>query len=778
MVSSVENAIMEDKSRNRHRVTPKELLVKSNPSLYAEVDTNRQMNNMISNRRWEVDSHSKDDSHVKPMSNLMAPGPSFPFLSRTNSMNNLHHYSGGKMLRKQHSHSNHDLSGFDRKDHSKYAAALHRQQNYSMEDLRHVAESDKENRKSLHFPAIRRERTKTVAPSSFPGSDSSGVNFPNVRSDLSWPLQNGSNGEIRINHFSRDKTRVLGKPFVHKLEKWFSEIPSEEYEKADQSRNVENSDSSKSFSMRGKQRNVSSKSQWKVPVLKPMQNIPNKYLELRKETNTNGIKDTNINRDQYKLRQKSLLQLKMNSVENRERTLTKTAFEVDEDLRQYTFHTERYPPTEQQHRPTLEDLARARKQTGDGVGKIDIGEFAIDAYNIKPNSKFNFANLDPNGVYGSMNGHSNSGSVGSNDSGVQRTPERGDPSKTAIVNLEMSRSRGSRSNQNKTSNDYVGMNMANQKRPGHTAAIGSSDVSTYNANPGKGYNRSKSVLSKFNTLEVFGNDPKSKQIHEYPDHGQFLGSMLTIEENGGSKKPVKVPVYKLDLKTMTKRSVHQKSETSEDLIPGSDNVVQEIPTLSLEFRTGEVVVNRKSGVELSLSSRNKPSKRDHVKTSSIRDDTPPEFVDRAAGSAYHQDRLDAVSDGTMTVTPELRRNIVPNTQEQLITPREVESEAKIDQIQNPEAVDEGYVNGDSPTENINGTLKEPESFENTQENTQEKQLEQAVATELTVETSRQHSKEKSENDNMQIIEAGYLETIGDQSEQIPLNNPLEEKKWR
>ncbi|XP_033740258.1 LOW QUALITY PROTEIN: uncharacterized protein LOC117327410 [Pecten maximus] len=441
MVSSVEDAIMEDKSRNRHRVTPKELLMKSNPSLYADVGKNRQMNNMLSNRRWEVDTHSKDDSNMKPMSRLEAPGPSFPFLSRTSSMNNLNQYSSSKMLRKHHSHSNQDLSGLDRKDHNKYSAALHRQQNYSMEDLRHVSESDKENRKSLYFPAIRRERTKTMAPSSFPGSDS-GVNFPNVRSDLSGPLQNGSHGEIRINHSIRDKTRLNGKPFTHKLEKWFSEIPGEGYDNAYHSRFIENSDSSKSSSQREKEMNVPSRTQWKVPVLKPMQNIPNKYLELRNELNANGTvnKETNINRDQYKLRQKSLLQLKLNAAEERERHMTKFSFDFDHDSRQYTFHTDRCPPTEHQHqRHTLEDLARARKHVGDGVRKIDIGEFAIDAYNIKPNSKFTFANLDSDGMYGSANEHSNSESVSSNDS-VQRTPERGDPSRTAIVNLEMSRS--------------------------------------------------------------------------------------------------------------------------------------------------------------------------------------------------------------------------------------------------------------------------------------------------------------------------------------------------
>lgn len=131
MVSSVEDAIMDDKRRGHHGVTPKELLVKSNPGLYAEVTSNpRHMHNMLSSRKWAEDS--KDDSHVKHVSSLLVPGPSFPFMSRTSSMNNINNF-GGKMLRKHHSQSNQDLSAIDRRD--KYSG-VHRSLNISMEDLR------------------------------------------------------------------------------------------------------------------------------------------------------------------------------------------------------------------------------------------------------------------------------------------------------------------------------------------------------------------------------------------------------------------------------------------------------------------------------------------------------------------------------------------------------------------------------------------------------------------------------------------------------------------
>ncbi|XP_069135841.1 uncharacterized protein [Argopecten irradians] len=779
MVSSVEDAIMEDQNRNRHRVTPKELLVKSNPSLYAEVSINRQSNNMLSNRRWEIDSRSKDDSNVKQMSRLEAPGPSFPFLSRTSSMNNLHNYPTGKMLRKHHSHSNQDLSGVDRRDHNKYTAALHRQHNYSMEDLRHVSESDKENRRALHFPAIRRERTKTMAPSSFPGSDPSGVNLPNVRSDLSGPLQNGSHGEFRVNHSTKDNFRMNGKPFTQKMEKWFSEIPGEGY---DDSRFQENSDSSKSSSQKEKHMNGPSRSQWKVPVLKPMQNIPNKYLELRNEINANGTvnKDTNINRDQYKLRQKYLLQLKMNAAaEERERHLSKLAAEFDHDSRQYTFNTDWCPPTEQNHRYTLEDLARARKQTGDGVRKIDIGEFAIDAYNIKPNSKFTFAHLNSNGLHGTSNDQSNSESVSSNDSGVQRTPERSDPSKTTIVNLEMSRSPKSNKTRHghleSSSNDHNG--LSSLKRPGNSAVTSNTD-SSYDTKHSKGYGRSKTVLSKFKTLEVFGNDTKSNKIHEYPDQGKLMGSMLTTEENGssGSKKPTKVPVYKLDLKAITRKSVKQCPENAENTRALSDNIL--IPTLSLEFRTGEVVVNRKSGIGASISARNKSPKRNLAQKSSAESESVHELVDRGAGSSYNPDRMGVGSHGTSTITPDIQSSL-PNTQEQTGTPIPPPvSDKTSDKVPTPEAVDEGFINGDSPMGNVNDSGKETENKETLQDenNAEAHHVDITPPTELENENSQQIPDEVNEikNKEYEIQEEMLMESTVQLTEQMPSDQNLGE----
>ncbi|XP_061171255.1 uncharacterized protein LOC133180803 [Saccostrea echinata] len=392
-VSNVEDKIMTDQDSARSRYDAAYLLYKSNPAMFENIPdfTNpRNVYSLISKRRTK----SYDDvSTVSRSVDSVTSG--FPRISRTTSMRDLRRAAGLRTVsRKGRHHSSQDLSSLtlkERKDPSITALFINAPY-LNLKDLDHLPEADVPRATRTVFPAIssKTHALKKVPPFKLSDDDNS-FSLPRIPSDLGETLAYGTNGEERADVIKKRIIHHDGNSSVtveNKLNKWFSEMPADVKERADNMATEEETRQSECDSVQKRISRKSPKERVHLPVLKPINTIPNQFLELRENVTRPIRRDVTIDREQYKLKQRSMLQLKMLDMDEnirpeRQRTHNETEVQV------YSYNAEKFHPQEQ--KTTLKDLVNAKKQDGDGIKIVSIDEFAVEAYEIHPNDKFNFA---------------------------------------------------------------------------------------------------------------------------------------------------------------------------------------------------------------------------------------------------------------------------------------------------------------------------------------------------------------------------------------------------
>ncbi|XP_056015225.1 uncharacterized protein LOC125677385 isoform X2 [Ostrea edulis] len=384
---------MNDQDSNRTQYDPAYLLYKSNPALFENIPdfTNpRNVYSLISKRR----AKSHDDVSMLSKS-VDSTTTGLPRITRTTSMRELHHAAGIRTVsRKGRHHSSQNLSSLtlkERKDPSITALFINAPY-LNLKDLGHLPEVDTHRTTRTVFPTISSKNIKQskVPAFSISGEDKS-FSLPRIRSDLGEPLAYGTHGEERAHVIKKRIILQDGSTSViveNKLDKWFSEMPPDVKEKADKVTTEESANQSDNQTVQQTMSRKCPKERVQLPVLKPLNTIPNQFLELRENVSRPVKRDVIIDREQYKLKQRSMLQLKMldvdeNARSERHRTQTET------EVCMYQYDADRFHP--QEPKTTLKDLINAKKQDGDGIKTVSIDEFAVEAYDIHPNEKFNFA---------------------------------------------------------------------------------------------------------------------------------------------------------------------------------------------------------------------------------------------------------------------------------------------------------------------------------------------------------------------------------------------------
>lgn len=389
LVSNVENQIMADQVPGAgSQYDPVSLLYKSNPGLFdsfTDFTTPQNVYSLISKRRVR----SYDD--VSQVSKSAETPPSdVRRITRTTSMRELRRAAGLRTApRKDRYHSSQDLSSLtlkERKDPS--ITALFVNAPYlNLKDLEHLPEVDAQRVTRTVLPTIpSKKRVKTRAPPFRLTEDDKSFSLPRI-SDFGDTLAYGTNGEERSDVIKKRMIRLEGVPSVaeeNKLEKWFSDMPDDVIERAERRASAE----SESDSFQKRVRRKSSLERVNLPVLRPLNPIPNQYLELRENVKRPMKPDVTIDREKYKLKQRSMLQLKvLHADENTRAERNRT--HIDADIPVYQYDADKFHPPEQ--KSTLKDLIHAKKQDGNGLKTVNIDQFAVEAYDIHPSERFYFA---------------------------------------------------------------------------------------------------------------------------------------------------------------------------------------------------------------------------------------------------------------------------------------------------------------------------------------------------------------------------------------------------
>lgn len=327
LVSNIEKSIMADKNRGTVGITPQQLLLKSNPAMYAferetemsrDLTNPRDMYNLLShNTKSTEDLTAKFKQEIAR--NIQAPGV-FPKLSRSNTLHEigrLHHRKSDKLDRFQ--------SASEILTPNKKLNVLVVTRNKSnLEGFRTIIEDDKENLHALNLPNITQIVSTKV--------DTGIASDKNKRIQFGFPVLSAEqNAQNRItttaNHVDNFKepdsaTQQLNTANLRsrdtKIDKWFSEMPNEVFDKA-QRAIMEGSIKDKLTKYQHK-RNRKENFPAHVNVMhgSRLRKVPNTFLEVRVDSFGKYLKhEERMNK--YKLQQKSILKLKMKGMDEMER---------------------------------------------------------------------------------------------------------------------------------------------------------------------------------------------------------------------------------------------------------------------------------------------------------------------------------------------------------------------------------------------------------------------------------------------------------------------------
>ncbi|KAL3883117.1 hypothetical protein ACJMK2_029410 [Sinanodonta woodiana] len=325
LVSNIERSIMSDQEKAPVQITPQDLLTKSNPGLYLQekdLTNPRELYSFVSQK-----TKSTEDLRTAVKQELagnMKNGGLLPHLSKAISMKDLR--SGAK-------------TDSMRKDGMPFVS-MH-QRNKNTKDLRNRkdGEEDKENLKNPHnFPQIK----------GYSDENKGDLARPPLHRDVSLPVLRKRHYVSRHEDLNERKTSELGgkinEPKAHesngivkrKLDKWFSEMPEEVFDKAQRALMEE--------SIRDRLVLYQSKRQAKPDSLHPKptggsnaRRVPNTYLQLSANLFENICQVENSDKlNKYKLKQKSLHNLKMHELDEAERSESRYIDKFDSNTRSMT----------------------------------------------------------------------------------------------------------------------------------------------------------------------------------------------------------------------------------------------------------------------------------------------------------------------------------------------------------------------------------------------------------------------------------------------------------
>ena len=657
LVSNIENSIMADQDRGTVGITPQELLVKSNPAMYSfereltrDLTNPREMYSLLShNTKSTEDLTAKFKQEIAR--NIQAPGV-FPKLSRATTLyeiRRLHHGKSDKLGRFQS--ASEVLT-----PNKKLNVLVVTRNKTNLESFRTIIEEDKENLHALNLPNI----TQIFSNKGDTGlaNDKNKrlhVEFPmlsadqNVRNRISTAVKDTDNGKESDGVVKQLNTTTV-KSADPKIDKWFSEMPNEVFDKA-QRAIMESSIKDKLTKYQHK-RNRKENFPAHVNILhgSRLRKVPNTFLEVRVDSFGQYLKNQE-RMNKYKLQQKSILKLKMRDVDEMERQdKGREDMEFSQRLRlQYRSHTtmtyknKNDPSTEKPNRDAVvnkddkglktynvnEVLKRdimSRERTHinnyrDYTEKRHLSKSAHDAVRLHDNNESERDTVPKN--CSPISKESETGCVtNKNTSGSERGV-----AKTSVVTIALGKDNGAKSKkqshkqvlnatgendkdcaENKKGKETVdtdksntdGRNEKDKENEEEMEAMDESSkcvtkIPTAKSSRTSDSNRStisskqspkpnKSVLSRFNKLEVFAEHGKASDAKMI--RNSYHGHKLRDHE---SKEPTMPPSYKLDLKNYPQ---HFKNP-----IPDEDYIINtEVRKQDLVFRfePGEVFITRKS----------------------------------------------------------------------------------------------------------------------------------------------------------------------------------------
>ena len=571
LLSNVENMLIADKARLfRREMKPKDLLVKSNPGLFGnmhpDITNPRDMYNFLSKRKFP--KLADDESSFYRQKSVFEER-----LPRSNSFKDLNKSSKAKIQKKYHFHSHQDLSLIEKKDPS-LAALNSNAPHVGPEEMTRLPEREKTMMTNFNLPALNDVGNETGKEEINDGAVTS-VSLPLIRSAPSDNVAKSKYSEDRARNVKANSNRTrTNVTFNSKLDKWFSEMPSDVTDKADRAIMediIRERMAAYQHDIRSNEK--ISKLKRHHTHLKSLSQIQHQYLELRAET-TPKPNRSDLNLGHYKLKQKSSLNLKteMTELGGDKETYKKTR-----------------PPIIQTGEGCLynemsKEFSKSKQQGLNGVKTINLDQFAVDAYKLNPNRRFTFAqlqNVQNNRILDEIN----------EDSMRRRADKehwlRMREAKThpSIVNIGMVKERkeNSRTSQLKQALSVVkvdavrGGDQSNEHAPPDFNASGDnhsiSSRSSGNNKPKKQY-PSKLALSKFNTLEVFG------------------GSKYGNGENNTTRYGN--PLIKYDLRYARPPQVKGSKELDNSASGVISRPPQEMATVDFQFGAGEVIITRKA----------------------------------------------------------------------------------------------------------------------------------------------------------------------------------------
>lgn len=297
LVGHVENTISEDKQRHQAAFTPQELMLRSNPALFSwenfatsDLTNPRDMYNILSSKTKSIED--LEAKLKKELVKSVQMSNTFPKLSRAVSMGDLEH-KHGKGLKISDS-NNRQMNMLFLKRH-----------NTSLADgCRKGKDSDKENNTALNLPHIENQLNCK--------GDLQKVKDKTEHSEL--PALVSNTQQVRQNDQKQEASNDKHVSFADtKLDKWFSEMPNEVFDKAQRALMEESIQARLQEFRRSRCRKMNFPNQsFNVCIGSKHRRVTNTYLELRVDSFGRHLQtEKDERRNRYRLQQKSMHNLKM-----------------------------------------------------------------------------------------------------------------------------------------------------------------------------------------------------------------------------------------------------------------------------------------------------------------------------------------------------------------------------------------------------------------------------------------------------------------------------------
>lgn len=297
LVGHVENTISEDKQRHQTAFTPQELMLRSNPALFSwenfassDLTNPREMYNILSHKTKSIED--LEAKLKKELVKSVQMSNTFPKLSRAVSMGDLEHKHGKGL--KISDGNNRQMNMLFLKRH-----------NTSLADgFRKTKGSDKENNIALNLPHIENQLNCR--------GDVQKVNDKMEQSELPALVSHTQQGRQ-----NDQKQEALNDKHVSfsdtKLDKWFSEMPNEVFDKAQRALMEESIQARLQEFRRSRYRKMNFPNQsFNVCIGSKHRRVKNTYLELRVDSFGRHLQtEKDERRNRYRLQQKSMHNLKM-----------------------------------------------------------------------------------------------------------------------------------------------------------------------------------------------------------------------------------------------------------------------------------------------------------------------------------------------------------------------------------------------------------------------------------------------------------------------------------